>query len=213
MSSTNETRASKPAKAKKPDKANSSANPSANPSHTSKLPLRGPSSPPLQTLKRLVSKAVRLWAWLGGIILGGIAAMTTLSVLGRLLFAKPLLGDFEITELACAMAIFMFLPLAQWHLEHTTVDIFTRKTSPRFKFFCRKVAQSATLLVTLLLLWRMALGAQQLKQAQEVTMILGLPRYLAFPAILLSLVLLACVLLVQLAQKHEPEDDSSEFAA
>ena len=125
--------------------------------------------------------------------------MTTLSVLGRTLFAKPLLGDFEITELACAMSIFMFLPLAQWHLEHTTVDIFTRQASARFKFLCQKTALGATLIITLLLLWRMTLGALQLRQAEEVTMILGLQRYLAFPTILLSLILLACVLLVQLA--------------
>ena len=134
--------------------------------------------------------------------------MTTISILGRVLFAKPLLGDFEITELACAMSIFMFLPLAQWHLEHTTVDIFTRNTSARFQRVCQKVAQGATLIVTLLLLWRMTLGAQQLREAAEVTMILGLPRYLAFPAILISLVLLACVLIVQLAHKNNLDIDN-----
>ena len=144
-------------------------------------------------------------------MLAGIAAMTTVSVLGRVLFAQPLLGDFEITELVCAMAIFMFLPLAQWELEHTTVDIFTRNCSRRFKFLCQKVAQSATLLITLLLLWRMTLGAQQLQKAGEVTMILGLPRYLAFPAILLSLTLLAIVLLLQLAHnKNSPDTDNPD---
>ena len=141
--------------------------------------------------------------------------MTTISVLGRTLFAKPLLGDFEITELACAMAIFMFMPLAQWYSEHTTVDIFTHKTSARFKFFCQKAAQAATLLTALLLLWRMTLGALQLQKAREVTMILGLPRYLAFPVILLSLALLACVLLVQLAHKDDdhPDNNNPESAA
>ena len=146
-------------------------------------------------------------------MLAGIAAMTTFSVLGRVLFSRPLLGDFEITELFCAMAIFMFLPLAQWHNEHTTVDIFTHKASRRFKVFCQKISQSATLLVALLLLWRMTLGAQQLQAAQEVTMILGLPRYLAFPVILLSLTLLVVVLLVQLTQKKLSVPDDSESAA
>ena len=163
----------------------------------------------MQSLRHLVEKTTQVWAWLGAATLAAIAAMTTLSVIGRTLLAKPLLGDFEITELACATAIFMFLPLAQWHLDHTTVDIFTQHTSKRFKFFCQKAAQSATLLITLLLLWRMTLGAQQLQQAQEVTTILGLPRYLPFPIILLSLILLACVLLVQLTHKDKKDDPNN----
>ncbi len=198
MSSTNETRVSKP------DKASP---------YFSLLNCSSSRKPALEPLRRFVETAVRVWAWLGGAMLAGIAGMTTVSVLGRVLFAKPLLGDFEITELACAMAVFMFLPLAQWHFEHTIVDIFTRGASARFKFFCLKIAESATLLVALLLLWRMTLGAQQLREAGEVTMILGMPRYLAFPVILLSLALLAIVLFVQLLQKDAPHNDEPESAA
>ena len=127
--------------------------------------------------------------------------MTVVSVFGRSFLTRPLLGDFEITELACAMAIFMFLPLAQWHNEHTIVDIFTQNTSPAFKRSCRKVGEFLLLIVAVVLLWRMSLGALELKQAGEVTMILGLPRYLSFPAILISLALLAIVLLLQLMGK------------
>ncbi len=146
----------------------------------------------------ITRRVVEFWAWLGGALLIFVSAMTAVSVLGRSLLASPVLGDFEITELCCAMAIFMFFPLAQWHNEHTIVDIFTQNTSPLFKRICRKVGEFILLITALVLLWRMTLGALELKQAGEVTMILGLPRYLSFPSILISLFLLSIVLLLQL---------------
>ena len=54
----------------------------------------------------------RGFALAGGVLLIGVMVMTVISVFGRYLLNAPIPGDYEITELACGVAVFAFSPTA-----------------------------------------------------------------------------------------------------
>ena len=46
----------------------------------------------------------------GGSVLLFIVCISVMSICGRVFFSTPLMGDFELVEMGCAIAIFSFLP-------------------------------------------------------------------------------------------------------
>ncbi len=105
--------------------------------------------------------AARAWAWVGGLILTALAAMTVISVIGRKINAGGITGisgDYELVEAGCAIAIFAFLPLCQLRRGHVTVDILTN-TFPlslqRFLIFLGDVLVAS---VAFVIVWRLYLG-------------------------------------------------------
>ena len=64
----------------------------------------------------------------------------------------------------------------------------------------RALGALALVLIAGLLLWRMALGGHDFYRYNEVTTNLGVPRWWAFPPILLSLALLVLTSLITLAE-------------
>ena len=61
-----------------------------------------------------------LLALFGGFTLLIMVCVNVVSIFGRVLFSSPLLGDFELVEMGCAVAIFSFLPLC--HLKKWKCD-------------------------------------------------------------------------------------------
>ena len=57
-----------------------------------------------------LERLAALVAIAGGLLMLGVVLMTVISVLGRYLFNAPIPGDYEITELACGIAVFAFFP-------------------------------------------------------------------------------------------------------
>ena len=68
-------------------------------------------------------------AFCGGAILLLMVFVNVISVTGRIIFGKPLVGDFELIEIACAVAIFLFLPLCQLKNGNIVVEAFTLRLS------------------------------------------------------------------------------------
>jgi len=64
-------------------------------------------------------------AVLGGALSIALAALVVISVTGRYLFSSPIEGDFEVVKMATAVAVFSFLPYAQWRRSNIMVDTFT----------------------------------------------------------------------------------------
>ena len=59
-----------------------------------------------------LARLSRGFALAGGVLLIGVMVMTVVSVFGRYLLNAPIPGDYEITELACGVAVFAFSPTA-----------------------------------------------------------------------------------------------------
>ncbi|MDP7546551.1 MAG: TRAP transporter small permease, partial [Alphaproteobacteria bacterium] len=127
---------------------------------------------------------------LGGVLLAAIALMNTWSVISLALLNFPVPGDFELVEMGVAVAAFSFLPYCQLTGANVTADIFTSRASPAWAAFFSLLAALVAVFFSTLLIWRMSDGMASYIEYEEVTTILNIPRWTAFPPILISLALL-----------------------
>tara|TARA_B100000579_G_scaffold124947_1_gene100676 strand:+ start:245 stop:784 length:540 start_codon:yes stop_codon:yes gene_type:complete len=138
----------------------------------------------------LISTCLTLF---GGGVLLFIVCVSVLSICGRVVFSAPVLGDFELVEMGCAVAIFSFLPLCQLKNGNVIVDFFSAK----FPFWCRTALDSFSCLlfglVAAFFTWRMLYGVGDMLHYNEQTMLLKIPVWLAFIPAIFSFFLLSVV--------------------
>jgi TRAP-type C4-dicarboxylate transport system permease small subunit len=152
-------------------------------------------------LERLAFGASRAWAVLGGLVLVAVTLMTVVSVLMRAILGTPILGDYELVEMGSAIAAFSFLPYCQQSGGHVAVDIFTQKAPARLNAALAAAGSFLLLLIAIVLFWRMIWGGYDFHRYHEQTTNLGIPRWWAFPPILVSLALLALASLATFARE------------
>jgi len=147
----------------------------------------------------LARRLIELWALAGGVVLLGVAVMTTWSAASGWLFGKPMPGDFELTEIFVAVAVFAFLPYCQQTDANVTADLFTAGAGPRAVAGFRLFGALLSLAVAVLLAWRTWAGLLDYRQYVETTAILRIPIWWAYVPALASLVLLIVACLIVLA--------------
>lgn len=142
---------------------------------------------------RLLYSVAYAFVLIGGTIMAVVTVMTVVSVLGRWLFLSPIYGDFELAAIGTAISVFLFLPYAHLQRGNVVVDLFL-SWAPAWVQRSLDVLGSALLCVIgAVLAWRMYLGATDMLRYGEVTHIVGLPIWYAFPfAIAASALLAAC---------------------
>lgn len=153
----------------------------------------------LARLVRLLAGLIALWAILGGIVIAALALMTAGSALSNLLLDRPLAAEHELIKHVVAVVIFTFLPYCQLVGANVTVDIFTERMGETAKTVMAMVASLLAAAFALLLLRQMSQGLQGYLRFVEVTPVLGLPLWTAFPPILFSLALLLVAALLTFA--------------
>jgi len=146
-------------------------------------------------------RVIEWWALAGGLVLLGIAVMTTWSAASGWLLGKPLPGDFELTEVFVAIAVFAFLPYCQQTDANVTADLFTAKAGPRALAAFRLFGALLALAVALLLTWRTWAGLIDYRKYVETTAILKIPIWWAYVPALVSLVLLVLACAIVLADE------------
>lgn len=110
---------------------------------------------------RWLERTTRTFAYAGGVVLAAIALVTVASIIGRFfLFAGlgPIKGDYEIVEMGSAIAIFAFMPFAQFKRAHVVVDIFTLRLSQRIQSFLGFMGDVLIALAAGVIVWRFWLG-------------------------------------------------------
>jgi TRAP-type C4-dicarboxylate transport system permease small subunit len=125
-------------------------------------------------------RAVQGVALTGGVLLIGLATMVVVSVTLRsdLVGAAGVPGDFEIVQMATAVAAFCFLPYCQLKRGNIFVDTFTLKLPQRWQRGLDAMWDVVYGLVMALIAWRLAVGARAAFASGENTMVLQLPSYL-----------------------------------
>lgn len=139
-------------------------------------------------------------AVLGGMLSLSVALLVVASVLGRWLFRAPINGDFEMVQMATAIAVFAFLPYCQAIRGNIVVDTFTsrlpvRTTALIDAFWDLVYAGMMGLLAACL-----ATGTIEHYRSGQTTMLLQL---VVWPAIAVSAalcLLLSCVALATAAR-------------
>ncbi|WP_304619067.1 TRAP transporter small permease [Paracoccus sediminilitoris] len=158
-------------------------------------------------------RITRGWALLGGVLTMGLALMTAGSAVSNLLIGKPFAADYELVKHVIAIAIFMFLPYCQITGANVSVDIFTERMGPRKKAAMAVLSSVLALAFAVLMLVQMYGGLKSYLKYREVTPVLNLPLWTAFPPILLSLALLAlaacATLMAQLRAVRSAHDDGT----
>jgi len=139
---------------------------------------------------RILNLTSRYFAIFGGFILLFAALISIFSIFGRVVFSSPILGDFELVEIACAVAIGSFLPLCHLKNGNVIVDFITAKLSKNKINLLDSISSLIFGIVALFFTSRMILGAKDMYVYQEETMLLAFPIWLPFLPVIASFFLL-----------------------
>ena len=145
---------------------------------------------PKSSFGRILNLTSRCFAIFGGFVLLTAALISIFSIFGRVVFSLPILGDFELVEIACAVAIGSFLPLCHLKNGNVIVDFITANLSKKKLNFLDAVSSLIFGLVALFFSSRMILGAKDMYIYQEETMLLAFPIWIPFLPVILSFFLL-----------------------
>ncbi|WP_439574953.1 TRAP transporter small permease [Phreatobacter sp.] len=122
-----------------------------------------------------IERAARILAIAGGVVMLATATMVVVSVLMRWLMRSGLRGDFEIVQIATAVAVFAFLPLCQWRRGNVFVDTFTLRMPERVNRWLDTLWDVVYAGFAWLIAWRLMIGAQDAIASQTSSMVLAIP--------------------------------------
>lgn len=138
-----------------------------------------------------------LFAYLGGAVISAIGIMSAISIIGRSIASKPILGDFELVEIGTAIAGTLFLSYCQITGGHIFVDIFTLRTSQRTRDWLDRMGCLFMALMFLIVGWRAAVGAIDIRHNGETSMLMGVPIWIGYVGMLPGVFLAAITALAQ----------------
>ncbi len=148
-------------------------------------------APPQDRCGAWLYRVSRGFAFLGGATLLAMTVMSVASVVGRALFAKPVVGDFELVQIGCAIAVAACLPYCQMRRGHVIVDFFTAGASLRARGALDAFGALLLGACAALVAWRMLAGAASYRDSGETSMLLGIPTWWAYVPMIGSFALLS----------------------
>jgi TRAP-type C4-dicarboxylate transport system permease small subunit len=141
----------------------------------------------------LLARLCKFFAVASGVVLLCMAAMSLISIVGRAVFSKPILGDYEMVQMMCAVSVSMALPYAHWANGHVIVDFFTAKARPSIVLFLDSIAGVLMSIAGAIMCWRLAIGMVDLKKNFDSSMLLGIPTWWVYVPMVPSFGLLSIV--------------------
>lgn len=158
------------------------------------------------------ARIARHLAIAGGVVVMGLAALVTASVLMRWLgsyetmrsiIPPGITGDFEIVQMGLALAIFAFLPLCQAHRGNVMVDTFTTRLPAGAQAALDVLWDLVYAAFAGFIAWRLSIGAVEAYSSHTTSMVLGLPIHYAIGACSVMaafLALICCLTALQRAR-------------
>ncbi len=140
---------------------------------------------------RALYRLAHAFAIAGGALMAGLIGMVVVSVAGRNVLGTPIYGDFELVAMGTAIAVSLFLPYCHLNRGNVIVDLFLARAPLRVRTGCDVAGSLLLAGLAGLLTWRTLLGGLELADYGEVTMILAIPVWWAFPFVVSALGLLA----------------------
>ena len=111
----------------------------------------------------------------GAALLAAMAVLVATVVSGT--FGRPVLGDSELVEFFCSVAVFAFLPYCQLRGANVIVDFFSRPLPARARNWLDAVMGIAFTGVAAVLAWRLAEGGLTAYERAKRSMFLQLPEW------------------------------------
>ena len=146
---------------------------------------------------KLLENLAKLCAILAGLLLIFITLMTCVSVLGRDLIGKTIVGDFELSGAAAGAAIALFMPWCQVKRGNIMVDFFTAKASASAQELMDRLGALLLGCVMALMAWRTSVGGLNSFRTNSETQILGFPEWVIYACMVPPLALTVLIALHQ----------------
>ena len=140
---------------------------------------------------KVLFRATKVSAILGGLVFVAIVAMSIVSIVGRKLWAMPVPGDVEMLQMAAAFASASFFAYCHLNGGDVKVDFSTAKASPATVYRLEALGSLLVGIFGALLTWRSGVGALSMQASGETSMILGWPVWIAQILMVLGFLLLA----------------------
>jgi TRAP-type C4-dicarboxylate transport system permease small subunit len=144
---------------------------------------------PRRGLGRALELIAQAFAFSGGAVFVALIAMSATSITLRTVTGKPVQGDFEMVQYACAIGIAAFLPWCQMRRGNIIIDFFTARVPPRGQAALDALGALLLALVMAAVAWRATNGAQTVFASGERAMISRIPVWIPYAAIVPSLAL------------------------
>ena len=139
---------------------------------------------------RAIEMVCKFFAICSGLVLTAMAVMSIGSTVGRTFFSSPIVGDYELVQALCAVAVSMSLPYTHWIRGHVIVDFFTAHAGPRFNALLDLLANLILALFSAVITWRIWKGLWELKDSMEASMLLDIPTWWSYAPMVPSFALL-----------------------
>ena len=153
----------------------------------------------------LLGNLARLSAIVAGLLMTFITLLTCGSIIGRETIGQTIAGDFELSGIATGAAIALFMPLCQWTRGHIIVDFFTARASEGTQAGLDRLGALLVSATFVLLAWRTWLGGVNAYVTQSSTMMMGVPEWYVYAAMVPAFVLTAIIALAQAVRGFETE--------
>jgi TRAP-type C4-dicarboxylate transport system permease small subunit len=149
---------------------------------------RGPAGHALEML-------CKFFAVISGLVLTAMALMSIFSIGGRSLLGSPIVGDYELVQAMCALAVSMALPYTHWIKAHVIVDFFTAHAPAALNTVLDTVAHLLLATLAGVIAWRMAVAVPGLRESLDASMLLSIPTWWIYLPMVASFALLSAVAL------------------
>ncbi len=151
---------------------------------------------------QLLERGAKFCAVLAGVLLTAITLMTCVSLIGRNTVGWTVVGDVELSGFAAGAAVALFLPWCQLRRGNIIVDFFTAKAAPATQARLDRLGALTLCAVMVLLTWRTGVGGLNAWASQSGSMMLGLPEWTVYAAMVPAMALTAVIALTQAVQGH-----------
>ncbi len=143
----------------------------------------------------LLDKAAWFTALLGGTIVLAVSVVIAISVTRRALGFGGISGDFEVVEIGCGIAAFLFMPFCQMRRGHVSVDLFSAGLPTWLIHFFEGLWDLVFALVWVVLVWRFSQGMMEKLDYADRSMLLRFPLWTIYIPALASAALSALIAL------------------
>ena len=142
---------------------------------------------------RLLTSLANLCAVLAGALITLITLITCGNLILRNTTGDSMAGAFEITAMSTGAAIALFMPLSQVRQGHIIVDFFTNSLSDAANAKLDKLGAFVLAAVFALLAWRTSLGGLSAYNSGSQTMLMSLPEWIVYAAMVPPFALTAVI--------------------
>ncbi|MFM7966252.1 MAG: TRAP transporter small permease, partial [Betaproteobacteria bacterium] len=119
-----------------------------------------------------------------------------------------LIGDFELTAIACGIAVAFFMPLCQIERGNIIVDFFTAGRSRQFNHRLDRIGDALMAVIFALLAWRTGVASIKAQENMGTSMLLGFPDWIVLAGMTIPFAVaavIACSQAIERFKASEPE--------